>query len=169
MSDSRQELCRGALERNIGRFIRYCPAAISVTGGDARVGDRQSAEALAKVLRERLARADLHLPTGDDQTLRTYATNWLKTARLNLKASTVSFYDGHLDQHILPALGPRPVRTLRRSDCRELVTMWRGKGLHASTVRGIARTLSTILSQAVETSSCRRTGAAARAVPAHGR
>jgi hypothetical protein len=36
------------------------------------------------------------------------------------------------------------------ADCRELVTQCRAKGLKASTVRGIARTLSTILTQAVE-------------------
>jgi integrase len=35
-------------------------------------------------------------------------------------------------------------------DCRQLVTACRAKGLKRTTVRGIARTLSTILSQAVE-------------------
>ena len=40
--------------------------------------------------------------------------------------------------------------SLRRSDCRELVTQLRTKGLKVSTVRGIARTLSTVLTQAVE-------------------
>jgi len=50
----------------------------------------------------------------------------------------------------VPALGTRLVSSLRRSDCRELVTVCRAKGLKATTVRGIARTLSTILSQAVD-------------------
>ena len=40
--------------------------------------------------------------------------------------------------------------SFRRADCRLLVTACRAKGLKATTVRGIARTLSTILSQAVE-------------------
>jgi hypothetical protein len=39
---------------------------------------------------------------------------------------------------------------LRRADCRELVTRCRAKGLKVRTVRGVVRTLSTILSQAVE-------------------
>ena len=47
-------------------------------------------------------------------------------------------------------LGSHPIAGLRRADCRDLVTVCRAKGLKVTTVRGIARTLSTILSQAVE-------------------
>ncbi len=57
---------------------------------------------------------------------------------------------GSPDRYVLPALGHRTVSTLRRADCRDLVTACRAKGLKVSTVRGIARTLSTILTQAVE-------------------
>src|SRR6266478_9896172 len=42
------------------------------------------------------------------------------------------------------------IASLRRRDCRDLVRTCRAKGLKVSTVRGIARTLSTILTQAVE-------------------
>lgn len=115
-----------------------------------KVGDRTSAEVLAKTLRERLARADLQFATTDTATLRAYAESWLNTAEANLKASPVTFYRGCLEQHILPALGSRPVSSLRRLDCRDLVTTCRAKGLKVTTVRGIARTLSTILSHAVE-------------------
>jgi hypothetical protein len=62
----------------------------------------------------------------------------------------VRFYDGHLQQHILPFLGQRATCDLRRSDRRDLVTLYRTKGLKVTAVRGIARTLSTILTQAVE-------------------
>src|SRR4051812_4856865 len=78
-----------------------------------KVGDRATAEALAKVLRERLARADLNLPSNDAQTLATYAHAWLTIARQSLKASTVAFYDSNLDRYILPMFGSRPVSTFR--------------------------------------------------------
>jgi integrase len=39
---------------------------------------------------------------------------------------------------------------LKRKDCRELIVRCRAKGLKVNTVRGIARTLSTVLTQAVE-------------------
>jgi integrase len=116
-----------------------------------RIGDRETALRVAQGIRERLARTDLQLtPSETTPTLRTYVDNWLKTAKVTLKASTVDFYNGHLALHILPALGSRQVGSLRRADCRELVTTCRAKGLKATTVRGIARTLSTILTQAVE-------------------
>ncbi|MGH2436177.1 MAG: tyrosine-type recombinase/integrase [bacterium] len=82
--------------------------------------------------------------------MRTYAESWLPSAEGNLKASSVSFYRGHLNEHILPALGDRVVSSIRRRDCRELVATCRGKGLALATVKGIVRTLSTVLSQAVE-------------------
>jgi integrase len=116
-----------------------------------KVGDQQTAFRIARELRQRLASGDLHLPVSDgDISLQKYSADWLVQARLNLKASTVSFYEGHLEQHIMPMLGSRLVASLRRADCRTLVTICRAKGLKATTVRGIARTLSTILSQAVE-------------------
>jgi len=116
-----------------------------------RIGDRDTAIKVAQALRERIARGDLNLgPADDAQTFRTYAADWLKTAERNLKASTCRFYTGHLEQQIYPVLGDRLVGSLRRGDCRDLIARCRAKGLKVATVRGIARTLSTILSQAVE-------------------
>ena len=117
-----------------------------------KIGDRETAVRTAKELGERLARADLHLPEtgGETPTFGRYADGWLQQARLNLKASTVRFYEGHLAQHLLPALGSTAVAELRRRHCRDLVIDCRAKNLSLATVRGIARTLSTILSQAVE-------------------
>ena len=116
-----------------------------------RIGDRETADKVARGIREKIARGDLALgPSSDAQTFRTYATAWMKNAKLGLKASTVVFYQGHLNQHILPALGAKRVSDLRRADCRDLVYACRAKGLSVGTVRGIARTLSTILSQAVD-------------------
>ena len=50
---------------------------------------------------------------------------------------------------MLRLLGPG-VGSLTRADCRLLITSSREKGLKLTTVKGIARTLSTLLSQAVE-------------------
>jgi integrase len=116
-----------------------------------RIGDRATANRVAQAIRERFARGDLALPPlGEGQTLRSYSENWLKGAQGNLKATTVRFYRNCLDRHLLPALGDRVVASLRRADCRDLVLACRAKGLKIGTVRGIARTLSAVLSQAVE-------------------
>ena len=117
-----------------------------------KVGDKSTTERIAREIRERLVKSDLYLPlhVGDAITLAKYADAWLAQARLSLKRSTALFYEANLQRHVLPALGPRLVSDLRRADCRALVATCRLKGLKVTTVAGIARTLSTILTQAVE-------------------
>jgi len=84
------------------------------------------------------------------ETFETYARSWLTTVALNLKSSTVRYYTDNLENHILPILGSRAINSVSRRDCRELIATVRAKGLKIATVRGIARTLSAVLSQAVE-------------------
>ncbi len=106
---------------------------------------------MAQAIRERLALGDLHLePSNDGPRLQPYAERWLEHATGSLKASTVGLYRGNLTQHVFPALGTRMVSSIRRADCRLLVTDCRAKGLALTTVLGIARTLSVVLTAAVE-------------------
>jgi hypothetical protein len=56
----------------------------------------------------------------------------------------------NLRRYVLPSLGHRPLASITRADGRLLITTSREKGLRLNTVKGIARTLSTLLSQAVE-------------------
>jgi integrase len=115
-----------------------------------RIGDRETAVKVARAIRERLASGDLQLgPATDQETLKTYAAEWGKSLS-GLKSSTVRFYTDNLKRHVLPALGQRPIGSINRADCRTLIATLRGKGLKLNTVRGIARTLSVVLSQAVE-------------------
>src|SRR5262249_17370033 len=88
-----------------------------------RIGaDRDTAERIRRALREKIARGELNLePATSTHTLTGYAAAWTRAAKGNLKASTLAFYEAHLERHILPALGTRQVSSLRRSDCRELV------------------------------------------------
>ncbi len=93
------------------------------------IGDRETAERIARAMRERLAKGELNLsPPAADHTLTTYVTKWLAKMKETLKASTVTFYPGHLTQHILPALGVRQVPQLRRADCRRQLLTCRAKG-----------------------------------------
>jgi integrase len=96
-------------------------------------------------------RGDLNLtPTPTSETVDAYAQAWLRGLEPNLKASTVRFYRENLKRYILPMLGDREISTTARADGRLLISTNRQKGLRLNTVKGIARTLSTLLSQAVE-------------------
>jgi integrase len=116
-----------------------------------RIGDRETALRVARALREKLACGELGLArASDEQSLKMFAETWLNSVSVSLKSSTVTFYKGTLERYVLPTLGTRQVASISRRDCRELIVACRGQKLSISTVRGIARTLSALLSQAVE-------------------
>lgn len=116
-----------------------------------KIGDRATAYEVAKQIRQRLAAGDLGLlATQDSPSLQRYATKWLEAGEGGRKASTQRFYTFNLNLHILPVLGTKPVSSLKRADCRDLMTACRVKGLKPASMRGVNRTLSVVLTQAVE-------------------
>jgi integrase len=116
-----------------------------------KIGDKTTALEVARKIRQRLTAGDLSLLESDPgQTFRSYASAWLQDGEAGRKASTHRFYRFNLDLHICPILGDRPIAALKRADCRELMAACRGKGLKPASMRGVNRTLSVVLSQAVE-------------------
>src|SRR5262249_37596430 len=59
------------------------------------------------------------------------------------------FYTFSLNKYIIPNLGTRPIGSVSRRDCRELITALRALELKVTSVRCVMRTLSALLSQAV--------------------
>ena len=116
-----------------------------------KIGDRETAIQVAKQIRQRFAEGDLSLLASEPgPTLNTYATDWLNDGEAGRKASTHRFYSFNLTLHILPVLGEKAVSTVTRANCRNLMTACRAKGLKPASMRGVNRTLSVVLSQAVE-------------------
>jgi integrase len=116
-----------------------------------KIGDKESATRVAQRIREQLAVGAVNLPpAAAEEKLNAYAKIWLAGLTGNLKASTIRFYDSNLESYVLPLLGDRPLTAVSRADARELIISCRKKGLRLNTVKGIARTLSAVLSQAVE-------------------
>lgn len=83
-------------------------------------------------------------------TVSAYVAEWSRTVNGRLKASTIGFYEDNLDHHVLPLLGARPIAEIKRADCISLITTLRSKGLKIRTIRGVVRTLSTVLTQATD-------------------
>ncbi len=133
---------RLSLDREVGRAIT------------SKTEAEQEADRIRTAIRDgSFQRLDDPAPAVEPTTesLEEYARrHWLPSAKLNLKASTVRFYSDNLKNHIFPLLGDTPIKAVSRMDCRRLVTHARDGGLRIDTVRGIVRTLSTVLSQAVE-------------------
>ena len=116
-----------------------------------KIGDRTAAREVARKIRQRLVEGDLGvLGSEPGPTLDVYARRWLNEGEAARKASTHRFYRFNLTGHVLPVLGDKPVPALTRADCRDLMTACRAKGLKPASMRGVNRTLSVVLSQAVE-------------------
>jgi integrase len=116
-----------------------------------KIGGKQTAQRVAQRTREQLAAGVFKLPpTASEETLETYAKAWLEGLTGNLKASTIRFYASSLARYVLLLLGRRPLTAVSRADARELILTSRKRGLKLNTIKGIDRTLSAVLSQAVE-------------------
>jgi integrase len=84
------------------------------------------------------------------KTLDIYSREWVNQRRGNLKKSTIGFYEANLERYIRPQLGTLPISGITRDDCKRLAAVLKAKQLKARTVAGVMRTLSTVLSEAVE-------------------
>jgi integrase len=105
------------------------------------------AKALTKALRDRDTGKTLGRKA---PKLTAFADAWLPGTADTLKPSTRDFYQDHLDHHVLPLLGRHRVDSIRRQHVVALIRTSRQKDLKVNTVRGIVRTLSAVLSEAVE-------------------
>jgi integrase len=115
-----------------------------------KVGDRATATEVARKVRERLTFGDLSMLGTDSDTFETYANAWLKDGEANRKASTHRFYKFNLTLHVIPILKSQPIGSIARADCRKVLTECRKKKLRVGSLHGVQRTLSAVLSQAVE-------------------
>jgi integrase len=67
-----------------------------------------------------------------------------------LKASALRFYTDNLENHVFPVIGAVPLTEVNRAVVKRLIHTLLEKRLQRSTANGIVRSLSTVLSEAVE-------------------
>lgn len=106
---------------------------------------RSQADARAAEVETDLNRGTFLDPKAGKTTLREFAEDWLKSRTSD--PATIEVLERHLRLHILPALGSRPLRTLRPSNVQAWVS---GLEVGASYAGGILGTLSAVLSAAVD-------------------
>lgn len=116
----------------------------------------EAVDALAKA-RVDIARGMGLLPVDAKVTLNDYSLQWLAT--LQVRQSTRANYVSYLRNHIVPALGNRPLSVLRRSHIAAFVATLVEKGLAASTVKHCYNVVAMILrsacyDQVLHTSPC---------------
>jgi integrase len=90
------------------------------------------------------------LTTGPKQTVKDYLNYWLEIHSAKLKISTYALYKGHLDTHIIPALGHIQLQKLTVDQVQAFYTKLLKNELSAGTVRVIHAILFVALKDAVK-------------------
>jgi integrase len=116
---------------------------------------KKAAELAANQMQAQLALGNTSIfqpaPAQQAITVQDYALEWLRThASQVCKFSTVRGYEVNLRRHVFPVLGAKSLAALERADCRTLIVACREKGLSPKSLENICRTLSSVLTQAVE-------------------
>ncbi len=115
-----------------------------------KIGDRKTAEEVARRVRAKLAAGTFALEQ-QGPTLKEQAERWLATyARVHCEESTVENYELALRKHILPVLGQKRLRDITRQDLQTLVADKVNAGLSRPYIRGIIAPLRELLNHAVE-------------------
>jgi integrase len=119
----------------------------------------------AETLRVDYQRGEQHRSAAAALTLAEVAGDWLAhlearighvDPRRRRSARTVALYRQRLEQHIIPALGHRPVADVALADVRRLVDQLGAADLAPSTVTGIVSILSGLLRFAVKSGQLER-------------
>jgi integrase len=116
-----------------------------------KVGDKAAAEAVAKELRERLAKGAFQInPPEQAPSFGEYARKWLAGyGETHLKYSTLKGYDTILRLHLGPFMGT-PIDQVSRADLKEMIYGKLKEGLTPATVTRIKALISGVLSHALE-------------------
>lgn len=120
-----------------------------------KVGDKKAAELAATKIRARLAEGDLtplsSLQPAKVTTFETYGNEWIeKTVKHVCKFTTARIYEANLRKHVYPVFGAKGIGAINRADMRALIAACRDKKLSPKSVENISRTVSSVMTQAVE-------------------
>jgi integrase len=122
---------------------------------------RAAEDVFGQIVREARQAADA-AQVDPDVRLSEYAELWLRAAAPRLKPRTVTNYRNCLRLHILPALGDRKLRLLRRGQVRALLGAKLEGGLSRGSVAAIYTALRAMLFWAVDEDHVLATNPAAR-------
>ena len=118
-----------------------------------KVGSREAAESVRRVIEAKLALGDLSALEGARHvpTLTEYAERWLKTDALTrCKPSTIDFYADYQKRYVLPDFGQTELTAISRDRIKDLIARLSERGLARNTIRLAIASFRVVLSAAVE-------------------
>lgn len=88
-------------------------------------------------------------PSAGRVTIKEYAEQRWLPSLVHVRATTLDLYGAHLRNHVLPALGGRPLGSLRRTDCKTFVAALSTR-LAPATVSTVYAVLRSLMQSAVD-------------------
>ena len=157
-------------EGSIWQEGAYWVGALMVDGVRRKVKAKSRQQVLVRLgdLRRAAEQGTHRTVDSRRMTVTRWMTEWL--GGLSVDERTRQGYAQHVRDHIVPALGRRPLRSLSRADVRGfcarlmLPTEEGGKGLHQTTAHNVGRTLHIALAVAVDDGVLVRNPASGRGV-----
>ena len=115
-----------------------------------KIGDKRTANKVAKEIRERLAKGDMGMLKVKCPTVSQYGQEWLDSPLRGWADTTRTNHSGVFELHINPTLGSKPLGEIKRKDVKKLISEVRGKGLSSSRAQVILAVLSGLFESAIE-------------------
>jgi integrase len=115
-----------------------------------KIGDKATANKVAKEVRERFAKGDLGMLKNTCPVFSSYGQDWLNSPLRELEDSTRKMYDGYYRLHIKPHLGSKRLDEIKRRHIKRLISLLKEKGLSSASIQGVIAVLSGIFENAIE-------------------
>ena len=94
-------------------------------------------------------RSGVHVAASKSKTVAEAGEIWIDAAKLEgLERSTVEQYRGHLDKHIVPALGAKKLSDLSRADVQDFSDNLRKDGMSPAMVKKVMASLGSLIAEA---------------------
>lgn len=115
-----------------------------------KIGDKRTANTVARKVRERLAAGDLGMLRERCPTIATYGQKWLDSPLRGQAESTLAKYRESFELHIKPHFGGKRLDEIKKRHVKDFISELKRKELSTSRSQVILSVLSGILENAVE-------------------
>ena len=115
-----------------------------------KIGDKRTANTVARKVRQRLAAGDLGMLRDKCPTLGKYGLQWLDSPLREQVESTLMKYQEAFKQHIEPYFGSKRLDEIKRRHVKDFIGSLKSKGLSVSRTKVIKAVLSGIYENAIE-------------------
>lgn len=115
-----------------------------------KIGDKRTANNVAKKVRQRLAAGDLGMLKDETPTIAKYGKQWLYSPYHEWADGTRDNYGSAFTHHIKPALGKKRLDEIGRKEVKAFIGTLKRKNLSRGRIELIVQTLRNIFNEAID-------------------